>query len=415
MLDRFRDPETARRLDVETMEMLAIRGGADKILFADPGRDDMSTPPSVLELTRRLIRHNTINPPGNERPAAELVGHLLEDAGFSVGFSAFATGRTSLVARIGGSADKRPLCFTGHLDTVPLGGAPWSCDPFAGDTAEDRLYGRGSSDMKSGVAAIVAAMLHLADHLQSGPGVVVVITAGEETGAEGAHHLADAGNLGEAGAIVVAEPTGNYPLVGHKGALWLEGCTRGVTAHASMPECGENAIYKVARAVTTLESLVFDEAPHAMLGVPTVNVGTIQGGLNVNSVPDRAVVGIDIRTIPGQDRAALQAKLRQVLGEDVELSPVVDVDSLWTDPQAPWVREVFEIMEPLLGESPQPRCASYFTDGAVLAPAYGDPPTVILGPGEPTLAHQTDEYCLVDRLEQAVEANVLIARQWCGA
>ena len=375
----------------------------------------MTGPPSVLEFTRTLVRHNTVNPPGNERSAAELVGRVLEDAGFLVRFSEFATGRTSLVARVGGSADKGPLCFTGHLDTVPLGGAPWSCDPFAADMAEGRLYGRGASDMKSGVAAIVAAMLPLAAHLQRGPGVVVVITAGEETGAEGARHLVNAGNLlGRAGAIVVAEPTGNYPLVGHKGALWLRGYTRGVTAHGSMPECGENAIYKAARAVTTLERFAFDEAPHTVLGAPTLNVGTIQGGMNVNSVPDRAVIGIDIRTIPGQDRAALRAKLRDDLGDEVDLTPLVDVSSLWTDPDATWVQEVFGIMEPLLGESLEPRSASYFTDGAVLAPACGDSPTVILGPGEPALAHQTDEYCLVDRIEQAVEANLLITKRWCG-
>ena len=92
----------------------------------------------------------------------------------------------------------------------------------------------------------------------------------------------------------------------------------------------------------------------------------------------------------------------------------MDVSSLWTEPESLWVQEVFGIMEPLLGESLEPRSASYFTDGAVLVPAYGDPPTVILGPGEPALAHQTDEYCMIDRIEQAVEANLMITRQWCG-
>mgnify|MGYP002013524554 CR=1 FL=1 len=269
--------------------------------------------------------------------------------------------------------------------------------------------------MKSGVAAILVAVLQLAGHLRQGPGVVLVLTAGEETGTEGARHLVEVGDLlGPAGAIVVAEPTSNYPLVGHKGALWLRGCTRGVTAHASMPERGDNAIYKAARAVATLERFAFDETPHAVLGAPTLNVGTIQGGLNVNSVPDRAEIGIDIRTIPGQDRAALRRRLGTELGDDVELTPAVDLGSLWTDPDTPWVQRVFEIMEPLLAEPIRPRTATYFTDGAVLAPAYGNPPTIILGPGEPALAHQTDEYCLIERIDQAVAANLSITRQWCG-
>ncbi|MFQ5936395.1 MAG: M20 family metallopeptidase [Acidiferrobacterales bacterium] len=369
---------------------------------------------SALDLTQRLIRFNTVNPPGDERPCAELVGGVLEGAGFTVSYHEFADRRTSLVARIGGNADKPPLCFTGHVDTVPLGAMPWSNDPFAAETDSGKLYGRGSSDMKSGVAAFVTAMLELAPKLGSSPGVVLVITAAEETGSEGAYHLADLGSvLGQAGAIVVAEPTANYPCVGHKGALWLNACTRGITAHGSMPERGVNAIYKAARAIGKLQTFDFNTEPHDVLGPPTLNVGTIRGGLNVNSVPDQAELGIDIRTIPGQDHKALRARLADDLGNEVELSPMVDVSGVWTDPTDPWVQEVFNIMEPLLGESLEPRSASYFTDAAALVPAYNGPPAVILGPGEPALAHQTDEYCFLERIDQAVEANIRITKQWC--
>jgi succinyl-diaminopimelate desuccinylase len=375
----------------------------------------MSSAAAALELTQRLIRFKTVNPPGDERACTQHVGHLLEDAGFAISYHEFAERRTSLVARIGGNGDKPPLCFTGHLDTVPLGAAPWASDPFAAETASGRLYGRGSSDMKSGVAAIVITMLELAPKLQRSPGVVLVITAAEETGSEGALHLAGLGQvLGRAGAMVVAEPTANYPYVGHKGTLWLKGCTRGVTAHGSMPKRGVNAIYKAARAVGKLEHFDFKAKRHAVLGAPTLNVGTIHGGMNINSVPDRTEIGIDLRTIPGQDHAALCAELQSYLGDEVELSATVDVGSLWTDPDDSWVQQVFSIMAPLLGETLEPRSASYFTDGATLAPAYGRPPTVILGPGEPALAHQTDEYCVIERIAQAIEANLLITKAWCG-
>ncbi|MFQ5764853.1 MAG: M20 family metallopeptidase, partial [Rhodospirillales bacterium] len=248
----------------------------------------MTGPRSALELTRELIRFDTVNPPGNERPCAEHLGRMLEDAGFSVTYHDFAEGRTSLVARAGGG-DKPPLCFTGHIDTVPLGAMPWSKDPFAADVEGDRLYGRGSSDMKSGVAAFVFAMVELMPQLADGPGVVLVITAGEETGCEGAFQLAGLGDvLGRAGAIVVAEPSANYPFVGHKGALWLKARSRGVTAHGSMPERGINAIYKAARAITRLEDFDFNVARHEVLGKPTLNVGTVEGGMNINSVPDQA-------------------------------------------------------------------------------------------------------------------------------
>ena len=171
-----------------------------------------------VALTQDLVRFRTINPPGDERACAERLASLLEGAGFAVDVVPFGNGRAQLVARIGGGAGKLPIGFTGHLDTVPLGAQPWSVDPFAAEILDGKLYGRGSSDMKSGVAACVA----LADKLAGTAGVVLLITAGEETGCTGAADLARSRTpLPQVGALVVAEPTFNHALVGHKGALWL--------------------------------------------------------------------------------------------------------------------------------------------------------------------------------------------------
>jgi succinyl-diaminopimelate desuccinylase len=369
---------------------------------------------NAVDLTRELLRFNTINPPGAEDACAQHLGRLLEAAGFRVTSHAFAPTRTSLVATIGGNGGGPPLCFTGHVDTVPLGATPWTRDAFAGETAGGRLYGRGSTDMKSGVAAFVVAALRLATRLRPTSGVVLVITAGEETACEGARHLATSAALPRAGAIVVAEPTGNAACVGHKGALWLEARTTGVTAHGSMPERGVNAVYKAARAVLMLEKFEFGAVPHPVLGRPTLNVGNLHGGLNVNSVPDAAVIGIDIRTIPSVKHAALRGDLEAYLGPDVALSAVADAEGVWTDPADPWVQGVSEIAERTAAVSREVRAAPYFTDASALTPAMGHPPTVIIGPGETGLAHQTDEYCLVERIEQAVEIYVEIARRWCG-
>ena len=369
---------------------------------------------SALDLTRELIRFDTINPPGNERLCAQYLGHILSDAGFSVSYHDFAEDRTSLIARTG-SGDKPPLCFTGHIDTVPLGATTWSKDPFAANVEGDRLYGRGSSDMKSGVAAFVFAVVELMPQLSDTPGVVLVITAGEETGCEGAFQLVTLGDaLGKAGAIVVAEPSANYPLVGHKGALWLKARSHGVTAHGSMPDIGVNAVYKAAHAITKLENFDFNVARHEVLGKPTLSVGTVEGGMNINSVPDQAEVGIDIRTIPGQNHNDVREGLQGYLGEGVEMDTLVDVDAIWTNPHEVWVREVFAIMAPILDEEIETRTATYFTDAAALTPAYGGPPTVILGPGEPKMAHQTDEYCVINRIDQAVFAYTELTRSWCG-
>ena len=368
-----------------------------------------------LSLTRKLISFKTINPPGEERRCAEYLGGLLRNEGFTITYHDFDEERTSLIACLEGTGEKPPLCFTGHMDTVPLGTAPWDTDPFIGEVEGDRVYGRGASDMKAGLAAMVIASMRLAKISDRVADFTLVFTACEETGSKGAEHLAKLDNvLGKPGAIVVGEPTSNYPLVGHKGPLWLRATTTGVSAHGSMPLQGVNAIYKAARAVTKLEEYGFDMDPHPVLGSPTLNVGTISGGVNINSVPDRASFEIDIRTIPGITHSGLFQHLQSYLGEEVELEYLLDLGNVATDPQNGWVQEVFDIMEPFLNERPEPRGAAYFTDASIFTPALGNPPTVILGPGEPTMAHKTNEFCYIPRIEDAAEAYFEIAKRWCG-
>jgi succinyl-diaminopimelate desuccinylase len=367
-------------------------------------------------LTRELLAFNTINPPGMERACARHLGAILEAAGFRLAYHEFADARTSLIAEIGGDPARPPICFTGHIDTVPLGAKPWTKDAFAGETDGDRLYGRGSSDMKSGVAAFVAAAVELAPQLARSPGVVLVVTAGEEVGCEGARYLADRGLLDRAGAIVVAEPTGNYPFIGHKGLAWFEIETSGVTAHGSMPEVGENAINKMARVIGDLEQFHFPVASHAVMGKPTLNIGTIRGGLNTNSVPDSATITVDMRTVPGIDHGHLCHSLEHLLGpRGATVRKIVDTPSLYTEPADEWVQQVFDVCAPVLDGRPTPRVITFSTDGADLKRGYGGPPAVILGPGEPRLAHQTDEWCSLARLEQSVDVFATLMRRWNGA
>jgi succinyl-diaminopimelate desuccinylase len=369
-----------------------------------------------LALTRELLAFNTINPPGAERACANAVGKRLEAAGFRVEYHEFAEGRTSLIARIGGDPRRPPICFTGHMDIVPLGAARWTRDAFSGETDGDRLYGRGSTDMKSGIAAFVCAAIELAPKLERTPGLVLVITAGEEVGCEGAKFLADRHLLGQAGAIVVAEPTANYPYIGHKGLAWFEVETTGVTAHGSMPEVGDNAIVKIAHVVSDLERFRFPVESHPVMGKPTMNVGTIRGGLNTNSVPDEARITIDTRTVPGIDHVHLCSSLQALLApRGARVRQIVDTASLYTEPANEWVQQVFEECTPYVGERPAPRIITFSTDGADLKRGFGGPPAVVLGPGEPTLAHQTDEWCSMERIGQSTELFSRLMRRWCGA
>ena len=368
----------------------------------------------AVSLTRTLLSFDTVNPPGRERDCAHHAGALLEAAGFSVEYFEYAEGRTSLVARIGGSDAKPPLCLTGHLDVVPLGTRSWSKDPFNGETEGDKLFGRGTSDMKSGVAGILSAAISLSKKLRNTPGIVLVLTAAEEGGCVGSARLAELPKLmGRAGAIVVGEPTSNYPMVGHKGSIKFHAHFRGVSAHGSMPQLGVNAIYKAARAIASLEAFQFGVAAHPVMGGPTLNVGTVAGGSGVNLVPDRASIGVDIRTVPGMDHEALLAKLRSLLGE-AEWDVFSNLNAVWTEPEKAWVQKVFEICKPILNEKPEVRTAPYMTDAANLLKVYAGAPVVVLGPGEAAMAHQTDEYCHMGRIEQSVAIYEGLIRDWCG-
>jgi succinyl-diaminopimelate desuccinylase len=183
-----------------------------------------------------------------------------------------------------------------------------------------------------------------------------------------------------------------------------------------MPHLGVSAAYRSARALTILEHFQFNVAPHDHLGSPTLNVGTVHAGLNVNSVPDRAEIGIDIRSIPSLEHSRIQEHLRAELGDDVALEPIVNVGSVWTDPTHPWIREVYAVVREVTGEDTGSvtHTAPYFTDASVLTPAFENPPTIILGPGEAAKAHQTDEYCSVERILAATQIYSLLAARWCG-
>ncbi len=354
----------------------------------------------AVALCRELVRFDTRNPPGDETRCADFLEETLVGHRFSVARQSFGSGRFNLVARLEGETPA--AMFTGHIDTVPLGTSEWTYDPFGGEIVDNRLYGRGATDMKAGIAAMIAAAVETANDPARRAAVTLVFTGGEETGSEGARALVAAGLVGEAAFLVVGEPTSNRFLNGHKGAFWLRACCRGRTAHGSTPHLGDNALYKAAEGVLRLRDFGFNVAPHAVMGSPTLNVGTMQAGQNVNSVPDLAEFTIDIRTIPGLAHERVRDAIGATLGAQTTLDALVDLPAVWSDPDWPAMKRLGRAYAQATGAAPHTESANYFTDASVLTPALGDIPTVICGPGDATLAHKTDEYCLVDRIREAV-------------
>ncbi|MDC6366811.1 MULTISPECIES: M20 family metallopeptidase [Flavobacteriaceae] len=353
----------------------------------------------VIELSQKLIQFDTRVPKGNEGQAALFLGGILEANGFEVDYPEFAKGRLNLVASKG-LGDVPPLVFTGHFDVVPLGDAKWSVNPFGGSIHNGKLYGRGASDMKAAVAAMVCAATSCAEDMLPKGGIKLLITANEELGCLGAKALRDSGyHIGGASALVVGEPTSNQPLLGHKGGLYLKATTHGKTAHSSTPHLGDNAIYKAAKAVLKLDGLEFAVAEDGLLGHPTINVGKFQGGQNLNSVPDYAQFTIDVRTTPKLPNHKALTYLQSVLGKEVELEKLVDLDPVTSNAQDPFIKRVVRLCN---GAHKGEAAAPYLTDASVITPWLGNVPTVILGPGEAQMAHKTDEYCAIDKILESV-------------
>lgn len=373
-----------------------------------------------VRLAAELIRFDTANPPGGEEEALRHLAAILAPAGFAVTMDGFAPasgdsrGRASLVAWRPGTHPGPALCLAGHIDTVPLGDAPWSVPPLKGELRGGRLYGRGASDMKAGIAAMCAAALRMAAE-GARRDIGLFIFGGEESGCEGSFHVAaNRRLLGDPGAVVVCEPTRNRPLLGHKGALWLECGFSGRTAHGSMPELGDNALYKAVEAIGRIRALDLGAPPHPCLGGWTCSINTLHAGQNTNSVPDSARMRLDIRTIPGQQGGKIARMVGEAAGGGASVDTLLDIPAVWTEPDHPWVRQAFGVLDELMDAPPGIESVQFFTDAAALRAALPDVPILILGPGDPAMAHRTDEYAEIEQIHAAVEMYMALARQWCA-
>jgi len=367
----------------------------------------------VISLTRKLLSFNNINPPGNEEGIALYTAGLLSEHGFTIKLPEFDKGRLHLIAEKGLSSHKSPIVLSGHFDTVPLGNTKWSVDPFAGETGDGKIWGRGSSDMKGGVAAMILASIEAFKTRPPKGGIRLIFTAAEELGCIGVQQLMNTiDDPGKACAVIVGEPTSNIPSIGHKGAIYLNAVTSGKTAHSSMPHLGDNAIYKAAASILKARDFKFETEEDMLLGYPTINVGKVSGGLNINSVPDHAEFTIDIRSTSKTDHTNTIKRLAEELGEETKLEVLVNLNPVFTGNEDPFCEMVYEICGIKRGNEGMPKSLPYLTDGSVLQKVYGGVPTVILGPGQPEMAHKTDEFCYVNKLEESVRIYKEIIIKW---
>ena len=288
------------------------------------------------------------------------------------------------------------LVLSGHVDVVPVGEG-WKRDPHGGELAEGRVWGRGACDMLGGVAAFVGAAA------RTEAPCAILLTTDEETGMRAAQHALAEGLLEGARGVVVGEPTGMDVGIAEKGVTWLRLTTRGRNAHGSMPELGDNAALRMVRALDRIAALRW-EGEHALLGRPTLNLGTLRSGDAVNQVPALATAELDARYLPGTRADDIIARLRGAAGEPLEVEVHSDHAPFELAPEHALARAAVR------ASGGRALGLPYGTEASKFAPA--GIPCVILGPGEPGLAHTNVESVPVDALERAAAAYARLVEEF---
>jgi acetylornithine deacetylase/succinyl-diaminopimelate desuccinylase-like protein len=374
----------------------------------------------LVELTRSLLRARGQNPPGEEAATVAVLAAAATELGLDVQEGPVQPGRNNLriTLRCGGGPG---LLLLGHTDVVPVGDG-WTRDPFGGQAEDGRIYGRGASDMKGGLAASLSAMSALRGAGLSGPVELAALVDEEETGLGIGAFVASASNRFV--ACITAEPTDLQTIVGARGASYLRVVVHGTACHAGNPEDGANAIYGAAAVVAEIERLHAEltRHPHPLLGPATWSVGQISGGTSGSIVPAECVVVADRRLLPGESAAAVLDDVRMRVealrladrGLTVEVSMPMEMPAFETPPDSPLASTVGAAVADSGGPRLPPGGWTAACDGGFVARDLGVP-VVVLGPGSvSTQAHRPDESVAIDDLVVAARAYALTALRLLG-
>ncbi|MCI6274214.1 MAG: ArgE/DapE family deacylase [Coriobacteriaceae bacterium] len=408
----------------------------------------MMTSEECVRILRELVRIDTVN--GNERAAAEYLKSVLAEHGIDSTLIPYNDDRASLVAEVSNGSGKT-IAISGHLDVVSPGDpSDWSHDPFSGDIEDGVMWGRGTTDMKSGLAALVAALIELKEGGGFSGTVRLIATVGEEVGELGSAQLAREGVMDGVDALLIGEPNNFGVMYAHKGSLNYRLVSKGTAAHASTPDLGSNAIDHLVDAMRLVSERVERAAARAsnpVLGSTFHNVTLMRGGVQINSIPDHAEYEANARTIPEYDNAALMNDVRAVVDElnqregfEISVEVTADQPPVQSNPDSELIQAVIETaqsmeslhpwsivksMSEALGEdvsgiipgiTPEtvlaPVTASGTTDAAQFLHGRPGVDLAVWGPGLPMLSHKIDERVPVAQYLDFAKAYSMVLRRY---
>jgi len=376
----------------------------------------------AVALTRALVQIDSRNPtlsadgPG-ERNVALALGDILTDWGFSVEISDSGSDRPNLVARIG-PADAPAIMFAGHLDTVGVEGMTHA--PFSGDIEGGKLYGRGACDMKSGLAAMCVGAL-AAFRKAGGKArrqIIIAAVTDEEYESLGMRAMLDSGVRAE--FAILTEPTRLAICPAHRGFVWSEIEFTGRAAHGSRWDIGIDAIRHAGLVLSGIDELdagALQNRKHPLLGRGSIHASTIIGGIGMSTYPDKCILRVERRTIPGESADDSLRELRSIcddvrahrteLDAAVRLIAAQEPSDVQVD--APVVKALMRALE-AEGLAAPVEGLSAWTDAALLNAA--GIPAVCFGPGDIALAHSAEEFVPVDEIEKATRVLTRVASEW---
>ncbi|SEN37001.1 ArgE/DapE family deacylase [Nonomuraea pusilla] len=387
---------------------------------ASPDADAQDLDPE--RLLARLVAIDSVNPalvPGGagEGAIADFCARWLTGHGFEVHRLERRPGRPSLVAIARGAGGGRSLMLNGHLDTVGLAG--YDGDPLSPRRDDGRMHGRGTFDMKGGLAAMMVAAARAAAGGRVRGDVLLACVADEEHGSFGTEEVLESFT---ADAAIVTEPSHLQVTLAHKGFAWFEVEIAGRAAHGSRPDLGVDAIAKAGHFLVALEDLGARLAAgpaHPLLGTGTVHASLIQGGEELSTYPARCRVWLERRTVPGESAAAVEAELTAVLdrlaaavpGFRYRLTPGLSREPFEADQEWEIVRTLTRHAEAVLGHPPAVRAEPFWTDAALLDRA-GIPCLLFGVDGEG--AHAADEWVDLASLHRLTEVLTATITDFCA-
>jgi succinyl-diaminopimelate desuccinylase len=399
----------------------------------------------LIELAQALIRFPTINPPGEAyQPCAEFIGRRLGARGFAVNYvrAAGTPGdserypRVNVIARREGSVAGRCVHFNSHIDVVQTG-AGWTLDPFAAVIRDGKIYGRGACDMKGGLAASIIAVEALIDSGAELPGALEISgTVDEESGGfGGVHYLAQRGWFSppRVDHVIIPEPLNvDRVCIGHRGVWWAEVKTHGRMAHGSMPFLGDCAVRHMHAFIDLLEQDLYPKLAARRTDMPVVPSGARHSTMNLNSihggqaetsgfpapcVPDSCRLVIDRRLLIEEDMLSVKGEVRALLdqlaaereGFAYELRDIFEVQPTMADRNGPVARSTAAAIQRVLGREAEFVCSPGTYDQKHIDRIGKLRDCIAYGPGILDLAHQPDEYVLIEDMVNSAKVMALSA------